>query len=251
VGDAHRRLGLVDVLAAGAGSAVGVDAAIALVDVDLDAVVDHRIDPHRGEAGVAARVRIERRDAHQPVHARLGLQPAVRVVALDHDRRRLDAGFVAGGLFEHLDVEFAPLAPAHVHAQQHARPVAALGAAGARMHLDIGIQAVGLARQQRLEFAALAFRLQRPELRQTFVLGLGVALLLAEFDQRRRVVELALDLGDRPQPILQHRALAHHLLRGVRMVPEIWVFGFGVQFGEAARRGFDVKDASSAVPRTA
>jgi hypothetical protein len=35
------------------------------------------------------------------------------------------------------------------------------------------------------------------------------------------------------------------------MVPEIWVFGFGVQFGEAARRGFDVKDASSAVLRTA
>ena len=172
--------------------------AIALVDVDLDAVVDHRIDPHRSEAGVAARVRIERRDAHQPVDARLGLQPAVGVVALDHDRRRLDAGLVAGGLFEHFDVEFAPLAPAHVHAQQHARPVAALGAAGAGMHLDIGIQAVGLARQQRLELAALAFRLQRPELRQALVLGVGIALLLAELDQRRRVVEFALDLGERP-----------------------------------------------------
>ena len=61
------------------------------------------------------------------------------VVALDHDRRRLDAGLVARRLLEHLDVEFAPLAPAHVHAQQHARPVAALGAAGAGMHFDIGV----------------------------------------------------------------------------------------------------------------
>ena len=243
--------GLVDVLAARARGAIGVDLAVALVDLDLDAVVDHRIDPHRGEAGVAARVGIERRDAHQAVDARFGLQPAVGVVALDHDRRRLDAGLVARGLLEHLDVEFAPLAPAHIHAQQHARPVAALGAAGAGMHLDIGIEAVGLARQQRLELAPLAFRLQRPELRQALVLGLGIALLLAEFDQRRRVVELALDLGERAQPILQHRPLAHHLLRGVGLGPELGVFGFGVQFGEAARRGIDVKDASSAVPRTA
>jgi hypothetical protein len=60
-----------------------------------------------------------------------------------------------------------------------------------------------------------------------------------------------LDLGERAEPILQHRPLAHHLLGGVGIVPEIWIFGFGVQFGEAARRGFDVKDASSAVPGTA
>ena len=88
---------------------------------------------------MAARVRIERRDAHQPMHAQFGLQPAVRVVALDHDRRRLDAGLVAGRLFDHFDLELAPLAPAHVHAQQHARPVAALGAAGAGMHFEIGV----------------------------------------------------------------------------------------------------------------
>ena len=119
------------------------------------------------------------------------------------------------------------------------------------MHLDVGIQTVRLARQQRLELAALAFRLQRPELRQALVLGAGIALLLAELDQRRRVVEFALDLGERSQPILQHRPLAHHLLRGVRLGPELRIFGFGVQFGEAARRGIDVKDASSAVPRTA
>ena len=119
------------------------------------------------------------------------------------------------------------------------------------MHLDIGIDAVGLARQQRLELAALALGLQRPELRQALVLGPGVALLLAEFDQRRRVVELALDLGLRAEPVLQHRALAHQLLRRLGIVPEVRVFGLGVQFGKATRRGVDVKDASSAVRGTA
>ncbi len=88
---------------------------------------------------MAARIRIERRNAHEAMNAGFGLQPAVRVVALDDDGRRLDAGLVAGGLFDDLDVELVALAPAHVHAQQHARPVAALGAAGAGMDFEIGV----------------------------------------------------------------------------------------------------------------
>ena len=99
------------------------------------------------------------------------------------------------------------------------------------MHFQVGVVAVGFARQQRLELTPLALGLQRPELRETLVLGLGIAFRFAEFDERRGVVEIALDLGDRPQPILQHRALAHQLLRGFGIVPEVRVLGFGVEFG--------------------
>jgi len=42
----HRGFGLVDVLAAGAARAHGVDANVGLGDIDLDAVVDHRKDRH-------------------------------------------------------------------------------------------------------------------------------------------------------------------------------------------------------------
>ena len=90
---------------------------------------------------------------------------------------------------------------------------------------------VGLAREQRLELAALALGFQRLQRREALGLGRFVALGLAEFDQRRRVVEVALDLGERAQPVLEQRALAHHLLRGVGVVPEGGVFGFGVEFG--------------------
>ncbi len=173
------------------------------------------------------------------------------VVALDDDGRRLDARFVAGGLLDHLDVEFAPLGPAHVHAQQHPRPVAALGAAGAGVDFEIGVVGVRLARQQRLELAPLALGLERLQRRDALGLGRLVALGLAEFDQRRRVVELALDLRQRAEPVLQHRALAHELLGGFRVVPETGLFGFRVQFGQTPRRRVDVKDASSAVPWTA
>ena len=69
-------IGGVDVLAAGALGAIGVDAAIAFVDLDVDLVVDDRIDPGRRETRVAPRVGIEGRDAHQAVHARIPSWPS-------------------------------------------------------------------------------------------------------------------------------------------------------------------------------
>ena len=75
--------------------AVGVDAHVGRVDVDLDRVVDLGVDEHAGEAGVAAAGGVERRLAHQAVHAGLGAQQAEGVVALDLDGRALDAGDVA------------------------------------------------------------------------------------------------------------------------------------------------------------
>src|SRR5204863_4337082 len=96
MGDADRAVGLVDVLPAGPRGAVGVDAQILVEDVDLDRLVDHWIDPDRGKAGMAPRSGIERRDAHQAMHAAFGLQPAIGIDAADLDRRRFDAGALAG-----------------------------------------------------------------------------------------------------------------------------------------------------------
>ena len=49
VGDAHGGVGGVDVLAAGARGAVGIDLAVAFVDLDIDIVIDHRIGPDGGK----------------------------------------------------------------------------------------------------------------------------------------------------------------------------------------------------------
>jgi hypothetical protein len=40
-------------------------------------------------------------------------------------------------------------------------------------------------------------------------------------------------------------------LRGIRIIPKVWVFGLGVQLGKTAGSGIDVKDASLAIPRIA
>src|SRR5512145_3370068 len=72
VGDAHRAVGAVDVLAAGARGAVGVDAQVGGVHLDLDRLVDLGVDEHAGEGGMPAGIGVERALAHQAVHAGLG-----------------------------------------------------------------------------------------------------------------------------------------------------------------------------------
>ncbi len=228
--DAHGRIRRVDVLAAGPLRPIGVDAAVRFVDVDDDAVVDDGIDPDRRKRGLASRIGVEGRDAHQPVHARFGLQPAIGVMALELERRRLDAGRVAVLVFERLDLELPPLAPAPIHAQQHLGPVLALGAARAGMDLDIGVEHVGLAGEQGLDLEAR--RLVLHGLDRLLALGDGgvVAFHLAELDQRQRVIELAFELDDALDLGLQRGALAHQLLRGFGIVPKIGPLGEGVEF---------------------
>src|SRR5215468_6926765 len=99
-----RGLGLVDVLAARATRAKRVDAHIRFLDVDIDAVVDHRVDIDARERGVAARIGVERRNAYQPMHTVLGLEPAIGIAALDLDGCRLDARLLAAGLLDPVDL---------------------------------------------------------------------------------------------------------------------------------------------------
>ena len=85
VGEPHRGRGLVDVLPAGARRAVDIHLDVFVAEVDLDGVVDVGVDEHRGEGGMAPRLRVEGRDPHQPVHALLRLEEAIGVLALDLD----------------------------------------------------------------------------------------------------------------------------------------------------------------------
>ena len=97
------------------------------------------------------------------------------------------------GLLDVVDLEAVLLGPAHIHAQQHVGPVLALGAAGAGMHLEVGIVGVGLAGKQRLELAARDLGLELAQRRLGFGDDLLIVLGLAELDQRQLIVELLLD----------------------------------------------------------
>ena len=101
MGDAHRGAGLVDVLSARAAGAEEIDSQILLLDGDVDLLFDVGHDEHGGEAGVAALVGVKGRDAHQPVHAHFGPEPAEGVFAAHGDHGGLDAGFFARDQVDH------------------------------------------------------------------------------------------------------------------------------------------------------
>ena len=81
-------------------------------------------------------------------------------------------------------------------------------------------------------------------------LGL-LARIDSELDHHELVVELLLDPADRGQLVLERRALLHHALRALLIVPEIGVLGQRVELREARARLVEVKDASSAARPTA
>ena len=221
----------VDVLTAGTAGTSKAYVDVGRVDVDVDRVVDHRIDGNGREARVAPGVGIERRDAHQPVHACFGLEPAVRVLAFNFERGRLDARFFARALVDQLDLIAAPLAPPHVHAGQHLCPVLAFRSAGAGVDFDIGIHAVGFAGQHRLDALALNFLVKAPQCAFAFGDGRFVVLGFAKLDQRQVVLELTLQTAEVGQRALKLLALPHDLLREGWVVPKRRIFRALVEIG--------------------
>ena len=143
--DAHGGFGLVDVLAASAAGAIGVDLEILVVDLDGGVVFNLRHDFHCGKRGVASAGCVEWRNAHHAVHAFFALQIAVGVFAFDEHGHALDAGFVAVEIVEHLDLVAVALCPAHIHAIEHLCPVLAFGAASAWMDRKDGVVVVVVA----------------------------------------------------------------------------------------------------------
>ncbi len=242
MGDADRGLGLVDVLAAGAGGAIDVGAQVGGIDVDLDVVVDLGADEHRGERGMPAVVGIERRFAHQAVHADFGLQPAVGVIALDPEGGALDAGHVAAADFHQLGLPAAALAPAQVHAQQHLGPVLGFGAAGAGLDVDEAVGGVELAGEHALELELLD---PGRDLFDILDHRLGGALVIVrlghvqQFGRLDQAIGIGADLGD---GLFQQRTFLAQRLGAVRVVPDGRVFQLAGYFFEAFDLGIEVKD---------
>mmetsp|Transcript_53742 Transcript_53742/g.126656 ORF Transcript_53742/g.126656 Transcript_53742/m.126656 type:complete len:295 (+) Transcript_53742:1791-2675(+) len=242
VRQAHRRVGLVDVLAAGAAGAEGVGTHIGRVDVDLDRVVHFRVDEQRRERGVAAAGAVERALAHQAVHAGLGAQQAEGVLALHLDRRALDAGHVAGRFVFQRGLEALALAVLQVLAQQHAGPVAGLGAAGAGLDVDEAVARVGRVVEHPAEFQLLDLGLQR----------LGVFLdrqhagLVAVFAAHREEFGVVGQRGGQVLDGVDHRfelaLFLAELLGALGVVPDVGVLQRGVDFVQAQGLAVEVKD---------
>ena len=203
---------------AGARGAVGVDLDVVRLDLDLDGVLHERRHLHARERGVAARLRVVGRDAHEPVHALLGAEQPVGVLAARDEGGGLDAGLVAlGGLLQ-LHLHAAPLRPAHLHPQQHLGPVLRVGAAGAGVHGHDRVAGVVLAREEPRLLELREPRLDRGALLRE--LGVHRVVLLGHLLERLEVVDVGLERAERLEPPPGRRVLGGHRGGSLLVVPE-------------------------------
>jgi hypothetical protein len=163
-------------------------------------------------------------------------------------RDRFNAGLLAFRLIQDFHFEFTALGPAAVHAEQNLGPVLRFGATGAGVDFHEGIAAIGLAGEQAFDLPALGLNGQRGKGGKRVFCNPGIALGLGEFDQLQRVIALTLqgfhplnNAGNTP-------AFAHQLLSRGGIVPEVRVFGAGIQFRQTDYGSIPVKDASGAKP---
>jgi hypothetical protein len=195
-----------------------------------------------------ARVRIEGTLAHQPVHAGLGAQAAVGVVAEDLQRHALDAGDLAVGALEHLHPEAALVAVLDVHALEHRRPVLRLGAAGAGLDVReavVGVERVGehAPELERGDVVLDAVHLARDS-REDGVVALGARHL----EQLGRVAQVRVDRGQAADRRVEGLLLAPELLGARRVAPDLGIGEQGFDYAETLLLALEVKGTSAARP---
>ena len=235
--DPDGAVGLVHVLAAGALGAVGVDLQVALVDLDLGVVGQERRDDHGRERRLAAVGGVERREAHEPVLAALGLEDPVGVLALDREGGALEARLLPRARLEQVDLEAALAAPALVHPQHHLRPVLGVGAAGARLERHDGVAGVVVAVEERCLLEPLELAVERPDRRGDLAGHRRIQLV-----EVACVLVLAHELARRSRCVLRDaRVLGARLLGSGLVVPEPGRVHLGFERGAALSQASRVK----------
>ena len=243
VGESDRRVGLVDVLAAGALGPVGVDPDLVPVELDLDVVLGLRQDLDERERRLPPVLRIERADAHEAMDAAFGTEPAVGAPAVDLDGHALEPGLLAFLLVDDLGLEAMALGPAQVHAQEHLRPVGGLGPAGAGADREDRRPFVVLAREEEGRPFAAEILLERGGIPFELGLELGIGGFVEQFERDLEVARAGQQVLPRIELGAEAVGLAKDLLGAALVVPEARFLGQRLERGDALGLGLEVKDA--------
>jgi hypothetical protein len=155
----------------------------------------------------------------------LGLEISVRVRTFDRERGTADARFIARRRLDDVRLESAALCPAHVHANEHLRPVGGVRSTDARGDGQHGVPFVVRTAELCLEAGLVDLAGQLRE-------------LALEIRAERRVLRHRCQLGEirgalaEGLPSLDARAdkaeTLHHLLRALAIVPKVGCGGLGL-----------------------
>jgi len=249
VRDAHGGLHLVHVLSPVPAGPEGVQLQIALVDVDLDGVVHFGDHVAGRKRRVPPRVGIERRDPHQPVRPRFGLQKTVCIRAFHEEGHPAEPRAVAGQDVRDVGLEPFGFRPAAIHPQQHVHPIARFGPSRPGMERDDGVVPVHGARQLRPHLDVGDDLLESGQPLGHFGAFGFVAGFLGQVVVRFQVVPVFLDLVEGLDGVFQRARLFHDLAGPLCLVPEGGVGYLLFEVGQLFLFPGNVKETSRAGPR--
>ncbi len=155
------------------------------------------------------------------MHAGFGAQGAVGVFALDLDAGGLDAGHVAVGFFQQFGLEALAFAVFQVLAQQHRRPVAGFGAAGAGLDVDEAVAGVGRVVEHAAEFQRGDVLFDGGDVGLHGGERVVVVLVARHLEQFGGVFQALRDAVEHQHDIFQRFALAPDFLGFPGVVPEV------------------------------
>ena len=137
---------------------------------------------------MAPRRLIKWRDSNETVNAGFSREKAVRILARELHRRRLDARFFPRRFVEHCRAHALAFSPAQIHAKENGRPILRLRPPRTGLDSHDRVEVIGLPGEQRLGFQVRDVAIRGVELPiqlfQQVVLLFDVGLFLGEMDVR-------------------------------------------------------------------
>jgi hypothetical protein len=180
------------------------------------------------------------------VHALLGAEEAVGVLAGRAEGGRLDARLLPRRRFEHLDLHAAPLGPAHEHAQHHLRPILGIGAARAGVDGDERVARVVAPGEQPLLLELGEVLLDGGHLAGDLV-GERV-VLLGHLGERLEIVDVGLQGAPALEAPRRPRVLGADLRGDLLVVPEPRLLHLLLELADALGDGVVVETRAQDVP---
>jgi hypothetical protein len=137
------------------------------------------------------------------------------------------------------------LGPAQIHPEKHFRPVLRLGAAGARLDVEVRIIRVHLAGEHAPELQALHARFEALQVAFDFCCRIRIALLDGERQQFTGILQSVRDLVQPGDDLFQPGPLLSECLRALGVVPDIRLLQLALDLDQPFRLLLVVKDTSS------
>jgi hypothetical protein len=139
--------------------------------------------------------------------------------------------------------------PAKIHPEQHFRPVLCLGAACARLDVEIGVIGVHFPGEHAPEFEFLDADLETPQVALDFRHRSGIVFFDGKSKQFVGIPQPACNLIQPNDDLLEFRPLLAESLGALGFVPDVRLLQFPLDLGQPLRLLIVVKDTSSTHPR--